>query len=192
MYLVREITFGQDGDFSWERFEGRYNSDLANNLGNLVNRTTSMVSKYRQGTIAPSGGVSSRLPAIAEEAVSQYRESMERLALQDGAAAAYRLIDTTNEFINENAPWALAKDPTQADRLSAILFDMTEAVRIAAILLLPVMPSSCEEILRRVGMSKTGTDVRLDPDADWGSAGELTVQQGSAIWPRIEIEKSAG
>jgi methionyl-tRNA synthetase len=116
---------------------------------------------------------------------------MEGLALQDGAAAAYRLIDATNEFINENAPWALAKDPAQADRLSAILFDMTEAVRISAILLLPVMPSSCEEILRRVGMSKTGTDVRLDPDATWGSAGELTVQKGSAIWPRIESDKSS-
>jgi methionyl-tRNA synthetase len=191
LYLVREITHGQDGDFSWERFEGRYNSDLANNLGNLVNRTTSMVSKYRQGSIGPRGGTSSRLRTIAEETVSQNRQSMEGLALQDGAAAAYRLIDATNEFINENAPWALAKDPAQADRLSAILFDMTEAVRISAILLLPVMPSSCEEILRRVGMSKTGTDVRLDPDATWGSAGELTVQKGSAIWPRIESDKSS-
>ena len=191
LYLVREITYGQDGDFSWERFEGRYNADLANNLGNLVNRTTSMVKRYRQGTIAPSGAASSRLPALAEEAVALYRQSMEQLALQDAAAAAYRLIDATNEFINENAPWALAKDPAQSDRLSTILFDMTEAVRIAAILLLPVMPSSCEEILTRVGMSTRGDDIRLDTDATWGDAGELTVQLGPAIWPRIETDKSA-
>jgi methionyl-tRNA synthetase len=186
LYLAREITYGQDGDFSWERFEGRYNSDLANNLGNLVSRTTSMVSKYGQGTAAPSGGNAGRLPAVAEVAVSEYRKAMERLALQDGAAAAYRLIDATNEFINETAPWAMAKDPAQSDRLSQVLFDMTEAVRIAAILLLPVMPASCGEILRRLGMTKSAVATRLDPDAIWGGTGEIQVQKGPALWPRLE------
>lgn len=184
-YLVREITYGQDGDFSWERFEGRYNADLANNLGNLVNRATSMVDKYRRGTIAPRGR-SSRLSALAEQSVADYRRAMERLALQEGAGAAYRLIDATNEYINENAPWTLAKDRGESDRLSQVLFDMTEAVRIASILLLPVMPSSCEEILRRLGTSKPAAEVRLDPDSRWGSAGELRVRKGPAIWPRLE------
>jgi methionyl-tRNA synthetase len=190
LYLVREITHGQDGDFSWERFEGRYNADLANNLGNLVSRTTSMVSKYRQGTAATSGGDASRLSAVAEEAVSDYRNAMERLALQEGAAAAYRLIDATNEFINETAPWVLAKDDSQSDRLSQVLFDMTEAVRIAAILLLPVMPSSGEEILRRLGAAKSAADIRLDPDAKWGGAGEIHVQKGPALWPRLEAKSN--
>jgi methionyl-tRNA synthetase len=186
LYMVREITHGQDGDFSWERFEGRYNADLANNLGNLVSRTTSMVIKYREGTATPSGNGSVQLAGVAEAAVSDYKKAMQRLALQEGAAAAYRLIDATNEYINEIAPWAVVKDPSQSDRLSQVLFNMTEAVRIAAILLLPVMPSSCEEILRRLGAQKSAADTRLDPDTTWAGTGDIKVQKGPALWPRLE------
>jgi methionyl-tRNA synthetase len=113
---------------------------------------------------------------------------MERLALQEGAAAAYGLVDATNEFINQTAPWALAKDPEQEDRLNHVLYDVAQAVRIAAILLLPVMPSSCEEIMSRLGINKVGTDIRLDPDATWESAGEIHLRKGPALWPRIGSE----
>ncbi|MFQ5789901.1 MAG: methionine--tRNA ligase [Acidobacteriota bacterium] len=185
LYLVREIAYGQDGDFSWERFEGRYNTDLANNLGNLVSRVTTMAQKYRRGNLSP-GHVKGPLVGIAQKAVSDYRRAMERLALQEGAAAAFRLIDATNEFLTETEPWALAKDPAAADRLSGVLYEAAEAVRIAAVLLFPVMPRSSEEILRRLGVSKSGAELRLEADAVWGSAGELHAQRGSALWPRLD------
>jgi methionyl-tRNA synthetase len=186
LYLIREITYGQDGDFSWERFEGRYNADLANNLGNLVSRTTSMVAKYGRGAAAPPPSRTGRLPDVAAEAVSDYRSAMERLALQEGAAAAFRLIDATNEFINETAPWAMAKDSTQSEALEGVLFEMTEAVRIAAILLLPVIPASCAEILRRLGWTKPAAETRLDPDTTWAAGGATRVEKGPSLWPRLE------
>ena len=150
LYLVKEIAFGGDGDFSWERFDERYNADLANNLGNLVSRVASMAERYRGGRLTPAGAPG-RLAARRGDSVAAYRRAMERFALHDGAAAAYRLIDAANEFIAETEPWALAKDPEQADRLTQVLFDVAEAIRIAAVLLLPIMPSSAAEILRRVG-----------------------------------------
>ncbi len=189
LYLVREITYGQDGDFSWDRFEGRYNADLANNLGNLVSRVTTMAHKYRDGILPCPVGTSGRLAEVAERAVSDYRVAMERYALQEGAAAAFGLIDATNEFINENRPWAMAKDPARAAHLSQVLYDVTEAVRIAAILLLPVMPSSVEEILRRVGFPKT--DISLDVDVVWGCAGELNPLKGPPLWPRLSKKEDA-
>ena len=95
---------------------------------------------------------------------------MDALALHDGAAAAFRIIDTTNEFIAETAPWKLAKDPASADRLTQVLFDAAEAIRLAAVLLTPMMPASSAEILRRVGASSD--PLRLDRDARWRGEGE--------------------
>ncbi len=191
LYLIREIAYGQDGDFSWERFETRYNADLANNLGNLVSRITSMAHKYREGVLAGGTGSAGRLAEIANEATAAYRGSMDAFALQDGAAAAFRLMDATNEFITETAPWALAKDSTAESKLTQVLFEAGEALRIAALLLYPVMPSSCAEILKRLGATKPSGELRLDADATWGSAGRLTTQKGDPLWPRLEAEKAA-
>ena len=191
LYLVREISYGQDGDFSWERFETRYNADLANNLGNLLSRITAMAQKYREGVLKDSRGPAGRLAEVATQAARDYRKSMEVFALQDGAAAAFRLIDATNEFITETAPWALAKDPSQEDKLSGVLFESAEALRVAALLLYPVMPGSCLEILKRLGATKPARELRLDVDAAWGSAGKLTTQKGDPLWPRLEASAGA-
>lgn len=185
LYLTREILYGQDGDFSWERFETRYNADLANNLGNLVSRITSMADKYLDGRL-PTSSSAGALRTAAETATARYVETMEVLALHDGAASAFRLIDTVNEFITESEPWAVAKDLSAKDRLRDILFDAAEATRIAALLLLPVMPGSCTEILRRLGFDKDPSTARLDPDASWGAAGELKTEKGPPLWPRLE------
>src|SRR5213078_3174022 len=99
LYLVKEIAFGGDGDFSWERYDERYNVDLANNLGNLVSRVTAMAGRYRQGTLRPTGAPSERLAGVGNDVAGDYRRSMDGLALHEGAAAAYRLIDATNEYI---------------------------------------------------------------------------------------------
>jgi len=183
LYLTKEVAFGGDGDFSWERYDERYNVDLANNLGNLVSRVAAMAGQYRTGRLAPSGSAG-KLAAIGDEAAVSYRHSMDRFALHEGAAAAYRLIDATNEFIAETAPWKLAKDPSAADRLTQALFDAAEAIRLAAVMLSPIMPSSSAEILRRVGGATEHP--RLDVDGRWRNDGERVLAQLGPLWPRTE------
>jgi len=189
LYLVKEIPYGGDGDFSWERFEERYNVDLANNLGNLVSRVTAMADKYRQLRVEPTSLGSGRLQSVATEAAAGYRAAMDRFALHEGAAAAFRLIDATNEFIAESQPWVLARDAANADRLSQILYDAAEAVRVAAVLLSPVMPGSCAEILRRAGDDRPASALRFASDAAWQASRPRTLVKGRNLWPRLEGER---
>ncbi|MBY0494593.1 MAG: methionine--tRNA ligase [Cyanobacteria bacterium] len=189
LYLAKEIPYGGDGDFTWERFEEKYNADLANNLGNLVNRVASMTERYQQGRIRTTGG--GALAAIAAENVAAYKSAMNVHALHEGAAAAFRLVSAANNFIAEKQPWSLAKDPANADQLNGVLADSAEAVRIAATLLSPIMPSSAREVLRRLGDDRPSKDRRLDTDASWRTSGEKQILNAGALWPRIEAEKGA-
>ncbi len=187
LYLAKEIPYGGDGDFTWERFEEKYNADLANNLGNLVNRVASMTERYQKGVIHPGGG--GPLAAIAAQNVATYKASMNVHALHEGAAAAFRLVSAANNYIAETQPWALAKDPASADRLNGVLADTAEAIRIAAVLLSPMMPASATEILRRLGDSAPASQRRLDADTAWRSSGEKQILNAGALWPRIEADK---
>jgi methionyl-tRNA synthetase len=185
LYLVKEVPYGSDGDFSWERFEERYNADLANNLGNLVSRVASMAERYVGGRVSP-GAAPGPLAAAAAETLAAYRAAMEVYALHDGANAVYRLLGAANEYIEQTAPWKLARDPADAGRLGQVLFDVAEVIRVAAVLLLPIMPGSAREILRRVGETADPAALRLDRDAAWRASGERTLVKGEALWPRLE------
>src|SRR5262249_7749800 len=114
-----------------------------------------------------------------------YRAAMDRFALEQGAASAFRIVDAANEYIASTEPWALARDPANAGRLTQVLFDVAEAVRVAAILLLPIVPRSAAEILRRVGEQSTVDRIRL-VDAAWSNHGERRIVKADALWPRVE------
>jgi methionyl-tRNA synthetase len=198
LYLVKEIAYGSDGDFSWDRFEEKYNVDLANNLGNLVNRLSAMSHRYRKGRLSESALPPGRLASVADAARGAYISAMDRYALHEAVAAVFRIVDAANEFIAETEPWTLAKDPKQADRLTSVLFDVAEALRIAALLIGPVMPRSSAEILRRVGETRAADALRL-ADAAWRNEGDRVIAQADALWPRLgeqetrveEIKKDA-
>jgi len=185
LYLVKAIAFGHDGDFTWERFEEHYNADLANNFGNLVNRVAVMAQKYRGGRLAPVQGAVSPLADRAADAVGRYTAAMAEHQLHVAMAAAFDLIDATNEFITRAEPWVLARTPDRSGELDQALFGMAEAVRIAAILLWPAMPASCTEILRRMGYVGPVSQIRFDRDTTW-THGERQIVTGPLLWPRIE------
>ncbi len=190
LYLVKEIPYGADGDFSWERLEDRYNADLANNLGNLASRLTAMADRYRGGTLAPAGA-GGRLAPLASEVLAVYRTAMNQYALHQGAAAAFRLVDATNEYIAEQQPWALAKDAEQSAALDEVLFTAAESLRVAATLLLPVMPAAATRLLERIGEGTRLDALRLDADATWRADGVRQVIKGEALWPRTDGAASA-
>jgi methionyl-tRNA synthetase len=184
LYLVKEISFGSDGDFTWDRYEDRYNVDLANNLGNLVSRIAAMAEKYRGGLLQGTGSPG-RLRENADLALAGYRASMDSFELHVAAAKVFWLIDAANEYIASTEPWALARDESQAARLSQVLFDVAEAVRIAAVLLLPVIPRSAAEILRRIGETTPADGIRLD-HAGWRNSGDRRLSKGDPLWPRLD------
>src|SRR5262249_40068610 len=151
-----------------------------NNLGNLVNRITTMAEKYGASRLAPSPLGPGRLAALATDTVSAYRAAVDRFALHEGAAATVRLVDATNEYLAESQPWVLARDPQHMDRLSQVLFDAAEALRIATVLLSPVIPTASAEILRRLGEAERigASPLLLSRDAVWLGAVARTVVRG--------------
>jgi len=184
LYLTKEIVFGDDGDFTWDRFEEKYNADLANNLGNLVNRVTSMAERYSGGVLrGPGSGANVNQQAVEDAARAYAVDGLDRLHLSVAAQQAMAVADIGNRIIAEGEPWKLAKAGRTAE-VNAVLWNASEALRIAAVLLFPFMPASAEEILTRVGEPVRAQELRLS-HAEWRTAGERRLLNKGAMWPRL-------
>ncbi len=188
-FLVREIVFGQDGNFSYDALVGRYNSDLANGLGNLVSRTLTMIRQYREGVIPASEG-DSVIAAQAKETIAAAIVAFENFEFNRGLEAIWALLSAVDKFIVERAPWMLVKktDDESRAKLDATLYTAAEVLRIASVLLWPVIPSSIEKIWQQVGMSEPAGSMRLEQLA-WGqlAAGQKIGEVG-AVFPRIDVK----
>ena len=188
LFLVKEVTYGGDGDFSWARLQERYNADLANNLGNLVSRIAAMAEKYRGGTVKATGAPG-RLAAVAGGGRCRLPAAHGCVRARERRGRCVPDCRRRQRIHRRNAALGAGeRDERQADRLSQVLFDVAEAVRVAGILLLPIMPRSAAEILRRVGEPTPVSELRLAA-AEWRTDGERHVLKGDSLWPRAESVK---
>ena len=189
-FLLRSFPFGSDGNFSNELLISCINTDLANDLGNIVSRTTAMAEKYFGGTLPETQEADEALDAELIGTASGLRDrvgaQMDRFAPQNALAEIFRVLSRANKYVDENAPWVLAKDEAKKPRLACVLYNLLETVRLCAGLLTPFMPDSCAEILRRVGAG----------EPDWESLSRFGVLpraahtvSGPALFPRIDMDK---
>jgi methionyl-tRNA synthetase len=186
-FLLREVPFGLDGDFSHSSLISRINSDLANDLGNLLSRSTAMLGKYFGGTVPAPGTTDAldqafcaRFPATMEQIDLLYNDMAFNKILQQ----IWELISAGNKYIDETAPWALAKDPAQHARLGTVLYNLLEAQRLIALQIAPFMPQTAEKILRILGVAP---QENLKENGQWGQlvAGSQ-IEKAAPLFPRIE------
>ena len=184
-YLLRETALGNDGEFSQEGIVARYNTDLANNLGNLVARVGAVVHSKCAG-VGPKPQENSTLRAPAETSIRDAAQAWEHFAPQRALEATWELIGATNAYLETHAPW---KMETGAG-LDAVMGDALEAIRLVAILVSPAMPSVANEIWRRLGLSGSPATAPLSKSARWGQyPGSVKVEKGDPLFPRIKSDE---
>jgi methionyl-tRNA synthetase len=188
-YCFREVSFGQDGSVSTEGFEARYNTELANEYGNLASRTLAMIDRYRDGVVPeaePSPALAKELHGLADAVRARLDRAELTLALEDVWKAVRRL----NRYVEEEAPWNLAKDPDAAARLDEVLYSLAEGLRVITVLLQPYLPGASTTLLEALG--ETGPEALSLDGASFGArAGGARVERLAPLFPKIEAVETA-
>ncbi len=197
-FLLREVPFGHDGDFSREALIGRINTDLANDLGNLLNRTLTMIERFAQGTV-PEPNEEARVDNLLQHQASQLpdlvRDHLAKLEFNRALEWIWGVVQVGNQHIDKNAPWNLAKKVEQRAVLNTVLYDAAEALRIVALMLYPFMPQAAEEIKRQLGIigGLNFSKPLLAGDIQWGGLLPGTpIAKGNPLFPRIDTTKTEG
>jgi methionyl-tRNA synthetase len=182
-YLLRDVSFGADGEVSPEGFETRYTTELANEYGNLASRTLAMIGRYRDGVV-PGGRLPERLAGEFEGLSEAVQDALDRVELTVALDEIWRRIKLLNRYVQDEEPWRLAKDESQAERLDEVLYGLAEGLRVVSVLLHPFMPSSAERLLEALGQPELSlADARLGAVGGGGTIGQL-----GQLFPRVEAD----
>ncbi|MHC9531955.1 methionine--tRNA ligase [Dellaglioa sp. L3N] len=191
-YLMRAVPFGNDGVFTPEDFVSRVNFDLANDLGNLLNRTVAMINKYDAGKIpALTGNVTEfdgDLGQTAEDVITEYTELMDKMEFSDGLNVIWKLVARTNKYIDETQPWVLAKDETRKAELDSVMVHLAASLRVIAILIQPVMTHAPKEIFEQLGLDTAEMAIEGLNYSDFPE-NRVVVEKGTPIFPRLDVEE---
>jgi len=187
-FVLREMPFGQDGDFSETALIGRINNDLGNDLGNLLHRTLTMIQKYFDGAVPEPGEpdeATRGLRALADEVVAEVNTQMAAVQFSRALEATWRLISGANRYIEDQKPWTLAKDPAQRPLLGTVMATLAESLRLVSLLLIPFMPSKMADLRSQLGLG--APEGRLAELTAWGGTQPgTTIAKGQPIFPKVE------
>ena len=194
-FVLREVPFGLDGDFSIETFTTRFNTELANDLGNLLSRVGTMINRYFGGKV-PAAGPEQKsdreLRDIAGSLPAKIGDDLGGLAFAKYLQDVWALVGRANRYVEENAPWSLAKK-NDLERLGSVLYNLSESLRLIGLFLYPVMPSTAQKIWDALGIQKRIDASRMSEETAWGKLAPGTaIREGAQLFPRIETEKQAG